>query len=47
VTLSPLPCWEHLSPEDHKEKIAELIREIEEEAAAQRAATGGPRCGSK
>ena len=42
VTLSPLPCWEHLSPEDQKKKIAELVREIEEEAAAQRAATGKP-----
>jgi hypothetical protein len=26
VTLSPLPCWEHLSPEDQKEKVAELVR---------------------
>jgi REP element-mobilizing transposase RayT len=40
VILSPLPCWEHLSPEGQKEKIADLVREIEEEAAAQRAATG-------
>jgi hypothetical protein len=40
VILSPLPCWEHLSPEDQKKKIAELVREIEEEAAAQREATG-------
>jgi len=40
VTLSPLPCWEHLSSEGQKEKIADLVREIEEEAAAQRAATG-------
>jgi hypothetical protein len=24
------PCWEHLSPEDQNEKIAELVREIEE-----------------
>jgi len=40
VTLSPLPCWEHLSPEDQKKKIAYLIREIEEEAAAQREAAG-------
>jgi hypothetical protein len=40
VTLSPLPCWEHLSPEEQKDKVAELVREIEGEAAAQRAATG-------
>jgi len=40
VTLSPLPCWEHLSPEKQRELIAELLREIEEEAAAQREAAG-------
>jgi hypothetical protein len=42
VTLSPLPCWEHLPAEQQKEKIAELVREVEEEAAAQRKATGKP-----
>jgi hypothetical protein len=45
VTLSPLPCWEHLSPEAQKEKVVEIVREIEEieeEAAAQRAVTGKP-----
>jgi REP element-mobilizing transposase RayT len=42
VTLSPLPCWEHLSPEDQKKKVADLIHEIEEEAGAQREATGKP-----
>jgi len=46
VTLSPLPCWDHLSPEEQKKKVAELIREIEEEAAAQREATGKPVLGS-
>jgi REP element-mobilizing transposase RayT len=40
VVLSPLPCWEHLSPEERKEKIAELVREIEAEAAEQREAIG-------
>jgi len=40
----PLPCREHLSPEDQK-KIAKLVREIEEEAAAQRTATGRPALG--
>jgi hypothetical protein len=29
VTLSPLPCWEHLSPKAQKEKLAELVRVIE------------------
>jgi hypothetical protein len=40
VVLSPLPCWEHLSPEERKEKIAELVLEIETEAAEQREKTG-------
>jgi REP element-mobilizing transposase RayT len=40
IVLSPLPCWEHLSPEERKGKIAELVREIEAEAAEQRQATG-------
>jgi hypothetical protein len=40
VTLSPLPCWEHLSPEKQKEEVAELVHEIEKEAEAKRAATG-------
>jgi len=38
VTLSPLLCWEHLSPDAQREKITDLVREIEEEAAAQREA---------
>jgi hypothetical protein len=45
VILSPLPCWEHLAPEEQKEKLAELVREIEAEAAAQREATGKPALG--
>jgi hypothetical protein len=45
VVLSPLPCWEHLSPEGHKEKIAELVEEIEAEAAEQRESTGKPTLG--
>jgi len=47
VTLSPLPCWEHLPPEEQKKKIAGLVRGIEEEAAAQREATGKPVLGPR
>ena len=36
------PSLSRRPPEDQKEKIAELVREIEEEAVAQRAATGSP-----
>jgi hypothetical protein len=40
LVLSPLPCWLHLSPEKRKERIAEIVREIEEESAARRERTG-------
>jgi len=36
VTLSPLPCWKHLPPEKQKDRVAELVQEIEEETAARR-----------
>jgi REP element-mobilizing transposase RayT len=38
--LSPLPCWKHLPPQVWRERALNLIREIEEEAAAQRSSTG-------
>src|SRR6476661_6934528 len=40
VTLSPLPCWKHLSPEAYRQKVTNLAQEIEEEAAAKRKRTG-------
>ncbi len=40
VTLSSLPCWEHLSPEAYRERVGTMAREIEEEAAAARKRTG-------
>ncbi len=36
VGFSPLPAFRHLSPEDYRARIAELIREIEEEGEKQR-----------
>ena len=36
VVLSQLPCWKHLSPEGYRSRIAELVRSIEETAAADR-----------
>jgi hypothetical protein len=32
VNLSPLPCWRHLSEEQYRQAIAELLAEIEAEA---------------
>jgi REP element-mobilizing transposase RayT len=37
VVLSPLPCWSHLAPEVYRERIREMVREIDEAAAAVRA----------
>jgi hypothetical protein len=38
--LSQLPCWADLTPEQYRERIAELVEEIEAEARADRAARG-------
>ena len=40
MNLAPLPCWQHLSAEQYRERIAELIEAIIAKAAARRAATG-------
>ncbi len=40
VNLAHLPCWQHLSAEQYRERIAELINTIIEQAAARRAAKG-------
>ena len=36
LVLSQLPCWKHLTSEQYRSRIAELVREIEETAAAAR-----------
>jgi hypothetical protein len=43
LALAPLPCWKHLSAEAYRARIASLIQQIEEDAAAQRQASGRPR----
>jgi len=40
VRLSQIPCWAHLSPEDYRQRILELVQEIEKEAAALHAREG-------
>jgi hypothetical protein len=40
LTLSPLPCWKHLSEEKRRKLVANLIAEIEAEAAVRRQRTG-------
>jgi hypothetical protein len=42
VTLSPLPCWAHLSPEQQRARVADVVHEIDEEVTRRRAETGKP-----
>jgi len=44
--VSPLPCWKHLSAEHYRERVAELVRQIEQDAAAQRQESGLPPLGA-
>ena len=40
LILSPLPCWKHLPEEKRRKLVADLIAEIEAEAAVRRQRTG-------
>lgn len=40
VVLTPLPCWGHLTPEEYRRRIAQLVSEIEDEARIERLNTG-------
>lgn len=41
-TLTRLPCWEHLSQEEYRERVAELVEKIEAEARMARLERGIP-----
>lgn len=47
VVLSPLPCWEHLSPDQYRERVAALVEEVEAEARAVRREKGIPVLGAR
>jgi hypothetical protein len=47
VTLSPIPCWAHLSAEIYRARIAALVETIETEAARERERTGASVLGVK
>jgi REP element-mobilizing transposase RayT len=47
VVLEQLPCWAHLSPEEYRRRIAEMVAGIEAAAAAEREQTGLPVLGLK
>jgi REP-associated tyrosine transposase len=40
LALSPLPCWAHLPADLYRRRVADVVAEIEAEAAAERARTG-------
>ena len=40
VVLSPLPCWNHLEPEEYRRRMEGLVREVEVETAEQNRALG-------
>ncbi len=40
LELSPLPCWSHLSPEDYRGRVAELVGELEAVAVSDLQARG-------
>jgi REP element-mobilizing transposase RayT len=42
VHLEPLPCWAHLSAEEYRGRIAELVADIEGQAALKRVLLGQP-----
>jgi hypothetical protein len=39
LVLSPLPCWQNLSPEEHRQAVLSLVADIDATAAAERAAS--------
>lgn len=40
VHLSPLPCWRHLDPDEIRQRVVELVNEIDQAAHRDRLATG-------
>ncbi len=47
LRLEPLPCWAHLVPEQYRQRIAELVADLEADAAAERQIDSRPVLGAK
>ncbi len=47
LVLSPLPCWKHLSDEEIRRRVADLVEEVVEEGARERRQTGKKVAGVK
>jgi len=46
VHLEPLPCWAHLSPEEYRGRVAEVVEDIEIQASLKRQVLDVPAKGS-
>jgi REP element-mobilizing transposase RayT len=47
LELSPLPCWQDVSPEEYRARVERLIQEVEKEATDRRRAEGIPVLGPR
>ena len=45
--LDPLPCWRHLPPEEVRQRVKELVDDIDREAAEKRRKKGRTSMGAK
>ncbi len=47
LRLEPLPCWADLPPEQYRQRMTELVADLEARAAAEREADGRPVLGAE
>ena len=47
LRLERLPCWADLAPEQYRQRIADLVADLEAQAAAEREAEGRPALGAE
>jgi hypothetical protein len=47
VVLEPLPCWQHLPPEEIQERVLHMVREIEHDTAERHRRNGSRILGPK
>lgn len=46
LTLAPLPCWRHLSPQAIQRRVAEMVADVEREATERHRTEGGKPLGA-
>jgi REP element-mobilizing transposase RayT len=40
LDLAPMPCWKHLRPEQHRQRVADLVQQIDHHATTRRTDSG-------